>query len=300
MIKTLSSILFFAGFSLPLLCTKGHAQQPVERLTNDEIAKQLANPNTPLATLRLKNLYNFYDGDLPGAKDQSNYSMLFQPSFPFPVGGEGDLILWRPALPILFETPVFNPTTGGFDDKSGLGDIGMDIAYAKTSEGGILTALGMVTTVPTATNNLGSEQWLLGPEVLIGRIAETSVLGIFPSHQWSIAGEDSFETSITSVQAFATFLPGGGWALGSAPIMTYDWEASQWSIPLNLTVSKTVQWGGTPFKLDLTLDYFVERSDTFAKEWVLGFNVAPVVKNVLAGLFSKDLKKKVNRILLSS
>ena len=82
------------------------AQQPVERLSNDEIAKQLANPNTPLATLRLKNLYTFYTGDLPGAGDQSNYSMLFQPSFPFPLGDSGDLILWRPALPILFETPL--------------------------------------------------------------------------------------------------------------------------------------------------------------------------------------------------
>ena len=284
--KTLLATLA-AGLLFSPLVTRLSAQQPVEKLTNDEIAKQLANPNTPLSTMRLKNLYTFYDGDLPGADGQSNFSMLFQPSFPFPIGDDGSLIFWRPALPILFETPVFNPSTGDFDKKSGLGDIAMDFAYAKTSESGILTALGLITTVPTATNNLGKEQWLLGPEILIGKLTETSVIGLFPSHQWSIAGEDSFDTSITSIQAFATVLPGGGWALGTAPIMSYDWEASQWSIPINLTISKTVQFGRTPFKLDLTLDYYVERNDAFGQEWVVGFNVAPVVENVLAGLFSK-------------
>ena len=287
--KSSYSAPLFATFALLFsFSPSGNAQQPVEKLTNDEIAKQLANPNTPLATMRLKNLYTFYTGDLPGAGDQSNFSMVFQPSFPFPVGDNGDLIFWRPALPILFETPVFNSSTGKFDDKSGLGDIAMDIAYARTSDSGLLTALGLVTTVPTATNNLGKEQWLLGPEFLIGKITSDSVIGIFPSHQWNIAGEDSFDTSITAIQMFATVLPGGGWSVGTAPIMTYDWEASQWTIPLNLTVSKTVQWGSTPFKLDLTLDYYVEQNDAFGPEWVVGFNVAPVVKNVLTGLFSKD------------
>ena len=279
----------YAGIAfLTFFCTPDlEAQQPVERLSNDEIAKQLANPNTPLATLRLKNLYTFYDGDLPGAGSQSNYSMLFQPSFPFPLNEAGDLIFWRPALPILFEQPVFDAARGEFIGRSGLGDIAMDVAYAKTSDSGILTALGLVTTLPTATNSLGREQWLLGPEFLIGKLSDTSVFGIFPNHQWDIAGEDSFDTSISSLQIFATVLPGGGWAIGSAPIITYDWEASQWSIPLNLTVSKTVTLGETPIKIDLTLDYYVERSDAFGPEWVVGFNVAPVVENVLSGLFKK-------------
>ncbi len=74
----------------------------------------------------------------------------------------------------------------------------------------------------------------------------------------------------------------------TSPIMTYDWVAEQWTIPLNLTVSKTVQWGSTPFKLDLTVDYYVEQNDAFGPEWVVGLNIAPVVKNVLAGLFGGE------------
>lgn len=231
---------FIRGLILTLLSLASLpaiAQQPLEKPSNDEIAKQLANPNTPLATMRLKNLYTFYKGDLPGAGSQSNYSMLFQPSFPFPLAS-GDTVFWRPALPIIFEQPVRDIGREEFVDRSGLGDIAMDFAYGKTSDSGILTALGAVTTLPTATNHLGREQWLLGPEFLLGKITPESVIGIFPSHQWNIAGEDSFDTSLTSIQMFATILPGDGWAFGS--------------------------------------------------EWIIGFNVAPVVENVLAGLFSKD------------
>ena len=283
-VKTSSLVLLVAaGFA-----ASAAAQGPVEKPTNDEIAKQLANPNTPLATLRMKNLYTFYAGDLPGAGSQSNYSMLFQPSFPFPLGDDGSVMFWRPALPILFEQPIFDPANGGFKGKSGLGDIGMDLAYGKTSSSGLITAFGLVTTLPTATNDLGLDQWLIGPEFLIGKLGENYVLGAFPSHQWAVAGEDDYQTNFTTLQFFATWLPGDGWAVGSAPIMKYDWVDEQWTIPLNLTVSKTAQFGKTPFKLDLTLDYYVERNDDFGQEWVVGFNVAPVVKNVLAGLFSKD------------
>ena len=268
------------------------ASSPAQEATKsaDELAKELANPNTPLATMRLKNLYTFYQGDLPGAGSQTGFSWLFQPSFPFPVGEDGDVFFWRPAVPYFFETPVFNAATGQFSAENGFGDIAMDLGYGVTSENGLLTLLGLVTTIPTATNDLGKDQWLLGPEFLIGKLSPDYVIAAFPSHQWSIAGEDSFDTSISSLQLIATFLPGDGWSVGSAPIMTYDWEASQWSIPLNLTVSKTVILGKTPFKLDFTLDYYVETSDAIGPEWVVGLNVAPVVKNVLANMFSKKEK----------
>ena len=161
----------------------------------------------------------------------------------------------------------------------------MDVAYGRTSSSGILTAFGFVTTLPTANDDLGLDQWLIGPEFLIGKLTETYVLGIFPNHQWDIAGEDDFDTSLTTIQLFATYLPGDGWALAYSPIMTYNWETSDWTIPLNLTVSKTLIFGETPYKLDFTLDYYVDAPDAFGPEWVIGFNIAPVVENVLASWF---------------
>jgi len=48
---------------------------------------------------------------------------------------------------------------------------------------------------------------------------------------------------------------------------------------------KTVIWSGRPWKLNAEINYFVERADAFGPEWMIGFNVAPVVENVLASWF---------------
>ena len=50
----------------------------------DEIARELANPNTPLASLNFKNQFRFFDGDLPDASDQWSYTLLFQPTYAHP------------------------------------------------------------------------------------------------------------------------------------------------------------------------------------------------------------------------
>jgi hypothetical protein len=259
---------------------KGGAATP----SADEIAAELANPNTAVATLTLKTQYRWFTGDLPDAGNQSSPMLLFQPSFPFKLAS-GDMVLWRPALPLLIDQPVFDASTATFDGETGLGDFAFDLAYAPKIPGGWLIATGLITAWPTATNDLGSDRFTLGPELLIGKLSKTSVLGIFPNHQWDIGGSGDVDINLTTIQAFATFLPGGGWNVGSAPIMSYDWNSEQWTIPLQLNIGKTVVMGGRPWKLSFEINYYVEQPDPFGPDWMIGFNVAPVVKNGLAGLF---------------
>ena len=57
-----------------------------------ETAKELANPNTALASLKFKNIYTTYKGDLPGADSETSFTMLFQPSLPFPLDNGGKVI----------------------------------------------------------------------------------------------------------------------------------------------------------------------------------------------------------------
>ena len=259
--------------------------QAQESNSADEVAKQLANPNTPLASLLLKNQIRTFSGTLPNAGSQTGFTALFQPSLPFALGN-GDLLLWRPAVPIIFQQPVFQAESGDFKNESGLGDIAFDLAYAKTSESGVLTAYGLITTLPTASSStLGSGKWALGPEFLIGKITDKYVIGAFPNHQWDVAGWGEGSVNLTSAQVFATYLPGGGWNVGTSPINTYDWNSSQWTIPLNLTFGKTVILDGKPWKFSAEINYYVEKSDTFAADWMVSLNVAPVVQNALANLF---------------
>jgi hypothetical protein len=249
-----------------------------------ELAAELSNPNTAVATLTFKNQFRWFEGDLPDADDQTSYSLLFQPSLPF-VLESGAKILWRPAIPLLVDQPLYNLDDGEFEGNTGLGDIVFDLAYAPKTESGLLLAYGLITSLPTATNDLGTDRWTLGPELLIGKITPNYVLGLFPNHQWDIGGSGDADINLTSIQAFYTYLPGGGWSVGTGPTITYDWEAEQWTVPLQLNMGKTLVLNGRPWKFSAEVNYYVEKADAFGPEWMLSLNVAPVVKNGLASWF---------------
>lgn len=255
----------------------------------EEIAAELANPNTALASMTLKNQFKFFEGDLPKADDQWSYTALFQPVLPFPKES-GDKIIFRPAFPLLIEQPVYNPDKQGFETKSGLGDIAFDLVYAPKSEGQMLTGVGLIGSFPTATaTGLGTDRFTAGPEALIGVLTPKHVGVFFPNHQWDYAGSGDSSVSITTLQVIYTYLPGGGWNVGTAPINTYNWENEQWTVPINLNIGKTVTLNGKPWKLSAEINYFVEKNGTFANEWMIGFNVTPVVKNYFASMFGDML-----------
>ncbi len=180
---------------------------------------------------------------------------------------------------------MFDSVTGTFGGETGLGDIAFDLAYAPKTEGGLIFAYGLISSLPTATNDLGTDRWTLGPELLIGMVTPKYVLGLFPNHQWDIGGSGDVDISLTSIQAFYTYLPGGGWTVGTGPTVTYELEGEQWTVPLQINAGKTIVLNGRPWKFSAELNYYVEKSDAFGPRWMLSFNIAPVVKNGLASLF---------------
>lgn len=251
----------------------------------DEIAAELSNPNSSVATMTFKNQFRWFEGDLPDAGNQTSYTLLFQPGLPF-VLDSGDKILWRPAIPFVFDQPTHNPLTGKFEGETGMGDIVFDLAYAPKKFQHLMLAYGLITSLPTATDDaLGSDRWTLGPELLMGKVTPEYLFGLFPNHQWDIGGSGDADINLTSIQLFFIYLPGGGWSVGSGPNISYDWENEQWTIPLQINTGKTVVINGRPWKLSAELNYYVEKSDAFGPEWMLSFNIAPVVRNGLAGLF---------------
>ncbi|MGD2019735.1 MAG: hypothetical protein PVJ30_04975 [Thiohalocapsa sp.] len=267
------------------------AQEAHEGKSNDEIARELANPNTSLASLKFRNQYRWYKGDLPGADDQSNYTLLFQPVFPFPLaptknGGKPNVYL-RPAIPLVADQPVPELSDQGLDynKTTALGDIGFDLAYGVTEKNGFLWALGMVGTLPTATDSaVAGKQLRLGPEILLAKGEKWGLFGIFPNHQWNLTGwgegKDNW-FSTTTIQPFLKLTPGGGWAIASEPIMSYDWKAEQWTVPVNLTVNKTTRIGKTPVNFEVEINYYVDQPDAFGPEWMIALNITPIVPNVI-------------------
>jgi len=265
--------------------------------SKEEIAKELANPNTALTSLKLQIQYFSFDGNLPRADDQDMVKLFFQPTLPFPL--ENGKTLWvRPGVPFVFDQPIVDTDSRRVGSQSGLGDITLDVQYGTTLENGFLWSLGFSALFPTASKEgLGSEMWALGPGFQLGLVTEKSVLGVFANHQWDIAGDgksspelpylrrSEAEINLTAIQLFGVVLPGGGWSVGSTPIITYNHETENWTVPLHLTVGKTYIINGRPWKFSLDLNYYVERPDAIAPEWMVGFNVAPVVENIFAKWF---------------
>lgn len=259
-----------------------------ENLSADEIARQLANPNASLASLVFPFDFTRYGGDLPGASDQSAFKLSFQPSFPYPLGESTNFFL-RPLIPVLFDQPVpvvgDQPVAGSmpaFEDTGvQLGDIAFDAAVGKTFESGLVTIGGVVGTLPTATDDrVGLNQYLLGPEVFIGGNFDWGFAGVLVSHQWDVAGDGDFATSITGGQYFYTINLSDGWQIQAQPTFSYNHEAESGNrlvLPVGVGVSKTVVPGKTPWKLGLQLWYYVARPEAFGPQYQIRFQVAPVV-----------------------
>jgi len=132
-----------------------------------------------------------------------------------------------------------------------------------------------------------SGHWTLGPEIYLGWMNKKAVIGALGNHAWDVVGWRDNRVSASTVSAFAIYLPGGGWNVGTAPIMSYDWVNDQALIPVNLTVGKTIiAKSGRPWKYALEVNYYVERADNFGPELMIGLNITPVTVNKLAGLFN--------------
>ena len=50
-------------------------------------------------------------------------------------------------------------------------------------------------------------------------------------------------------------------------------------MPLNSVISRTVLIGKLPLKLEFEVNYYLEQADAFGPDWMVGFNVTPVVSN---------------------
>lgn len=280
--KAIIALLFV--FSL---ATIGNAQeegadsQAKNARSAEDVANELANPNTSLGFLAFQLDYITYDGDLPDADDQDAWRFNFQPSGPYPIA-KGVNFFLRPLIPIILDQPVFDVEEGDFENKGvDLGDISFDAAVGKSFSSGLQLIGGVVGTTPTATDDdLGLDQWLLGPEAFVGWKFKWGFLGALVSHQWDIAGEDDYSTSITSGQYFYTINLKNAWQIQAQPTWSYNHEAdsdNKLTFPLGIGASKTIIVGKTPWKFSLQYWNYIESPDAFGPEHQIRFQVAPVV-----------------------
>ena len=273
--------------------------QPVleVQLSNAEIAKELANPNTTLGSLNFPIDYVSYKGDAPGASSQESWRIGFQPILPYPLNETTNLYV-RPFIPVIIDQPV--PIVAGADVSSAaggqfttqdssfnnsgmeLGDISFDIAIGKSFPSDTVLAAGVVGTLDTATDDaVGLGQTLFGPEIAAAQIFDWGVLGVLVTHQWDVAGDNDFDTSITAGQYFYTVNLEDGWQIKGSPAYSYNHEASngeeKWTLPVGGGVAKTLRIGKTPWQFSLEYWHFVKQADSIGPDFQIRFQLGPVV-----------------------
>ena len=102
--------------------------------------------------------------------------------------------------------------------------------------------------LPTATDDLlGGDKWGIGPTAVVLKQQGPWTYGALANHIESFAGDsDRADVSATFFQPFVTYITQSKTTFALNSESTYDWEGSDWSVPVNVVVSQLLQVGKQP------------------------------------------------------
>ena len=262
--------------------------------TLGQVGAKLANPLSDLWALNTSfNMPQFYDGDVNTGDPKLGATMLFEPILPIPLHGTGDAewrLATRPIIPIIFSKPI--PTGfDEFDDTGGLGDIQLPLLVNLPEKYAphLLLGAGAVGLFPSATDDdLGQDQWALGPAVVLGYKTKKLTTGIFPNYFWKVgsSGQDKDTPDISqgSLLYFLTLNLPDAWQVGFNPTITYNHQAdseNKWNVPVGLFAGKTIKIGKMPVNIKAGVEYSVVSPDTFGQRAQFRFQITPVIPGLI-------------------
>ncbi len=236
-----------------------------ERQREIELAKQLANPIASLISVPLQ--YN-YDENY-GPDDAGSVSRLtIQPVIPFSISENWNLIT-RTIVPLIDQRSV--PARG--QSKSGLGDVTASQFFSpkEPTAGGWIWGVGPVELLPTATDEtLGGEKWGLGPTAVLLKQTGPWTFGALVNHIWSVGGDSArADVNATFLQPFLGYVTKTKTTLVVNTESTYNWEAEQWSVPVNLTVAQMLKIGPQIFQITVGPRYWAQSPENGPEGWGL-------------------------------
>jgi hypothetical protein len=271
------SAILIAAF-LGMLGLAGQTSHAAEKPNDDnaaaaELAMKLSNPVAALISVPLQNNFDFGAGP---TGDGFQYKLNIQPVIPISLNDDWNLIS-RTILPYVYQENIF-----GTSSQSGLSDTVQSLFFSPKAptSGGWIWAVGPVLLLPTATDDLlGSEKWGAGPTALVLKQENGWTYGVLGNHLWSFAGDSSrAEVNATYLQPFLTFTTKKQTTFGLNTESTYDWSNSQWTVPLNATVSQLVKIGSMPVSFMIGGRYYAEKPAN-GPEWGLRFQITLLFPN---------------------
>ena len=230
-----------------------------------ELAKQLANPVASLISVPFQ--LNWDTGI--GQKDADRVTLNVQPVIPFSLNEDWNLIS-RTILPISY----LGSTADGVDSAFGLGDAVQSLFFSpKQPVNGWILGGGPVFLLPTATDDaFKSKQFGLGPTAVGLRQHDGWTYGALVNHIWGVNDPDDREkVNSTFLQPFLLYTTPTAVTYSLNTESTYDWKSEQWTVPINLAVSKLTTVGNQKVSFQIGGRYYAETPDG-GPDWGLRFN----------------------------
>jgi hypothetical protein len=209
-----------------------------------ELAKKLNNPVASLISVPFQGNWN---GGIGPDGEGSQWYVNLQPVIPFALNEDWNIIS-RTIVPVIYQDEIFP----GAGSQFGLGNT-LQSLFLSPQEvvNGFTWGVGPAFYLPTNTDDrLGPDTWGAGPTAVGLWQGHGWTIGALGNHIWSFAGSDDAPTiNATFLEPFIAYTTRDAWSLTVDTESTYDWVAKEWSVPVNVTVSKVVKVGDLPVSL---------------------------------------------------
>lgn len=238
-------------------------------MSAEELAKLAQNPVGNLISVPFQNNTNFNVGPQSGTQNILN----IQPVVPIRIAKDWNVIT-RTIVPVISQ-PAFTPFS---DRTNGIGDTVFTAFLSPAVPKGVIWGIGPVVQLPTNTNDLGNDNWGLGPSFVVLKLEKGSpcVYGVLANNVWSLSSDKqggSYSNGL--IQPFVNYNFKEGFYLTSAPIATVNWKADsgqKWTVPLGGGIGKIFHFGRLPVNTQLSAYYNVVHPDN-GPNWQLRFQV---------------------------
>lgn len=263
--KALSMAIFFAlaaaALAMPLVAAAEGAAPDA-----DELAKQLANPVASLTSVPFQ--VN-WDTGLGAAGEGDRELVNIQPVIPFTLNDDWNLIS-RTILPVIWQQDVVPADAS----QNGLGDVVQSFFFSPSAPtaGGWILGAGPVLLLPTGSDDFTADQWGAGPTgVALKQTDHGWTYGVLFNHIWGVSNSGRLDdVNATFMQPFAAKIVGRGRTVSFNTESTYDWNASQWTVPVNVSISQVLPIHGQLTSFALGARAYVEKPDG-GPDWGLRF-----------------------------
>lgn len=263
--RTLKSGFYpFCALSLLVYSAQGYAEDSAE------LAKKALNPVAAMYSLPVQ--YNWDQKMGPGGDGKRSLTNI-QPVLPFSLNDDWNLIS-RTILPVVDQHGL-----GGGADKSGVGDITQSffLSPRQPTESGWILGAGPALLIPTGSDEvLSSEQWGLGPTAVALKQSNGWTRGILANHIWGLDGsppDGKEKVNQTFLQPFLSYTNRTLTTFGANTEASYDWQAREWSVPINLNVTQLLKVDGHPLTVQAGPRYWLDSPENGPQGWGFRFAV---------------------------